>query len=268
MARRSVWHMPLPRTAVVLPAVAALLVGSAACAPMGERRLTFQHTESAPITEIAIVSAGSGDLTVRTRPGETVEIERTVRYQHDEPGATHRVVGTVLELEIDCGWRCNVSYDIDAPPGVSVRGENGSGRMTLTDVSSVSVKVGSGDITIEGADGDVTAQTGSGGVSVRRAAGPVTLTTGSGSIEGHQLGGGGVSATTGSGGVTLSLDSPGPVRAQTSSGSVQVTVPAGSYQVQTRTGSGNADVQLPHDADGEHLIDVETGSGGIRIVQR
>lgn len=260
--------MALPRTAVALLAAAALLAGSAGCGPVGERRLDFRHTETAPITEISIVSPGSGDLLVRTRPAETVEIRRTVRYQRDEPGTTYRVVGTVLELEIDCGWRCSVSYDIDAPPGVSVRGENGSGQVALFDVASVSMKVGSGGVTVDGADGAVTAETGSGGITVARAAGPVTLTAGSGSVEGRELGGQGVLATAGSGSVTLSLDTAGPVQAQAGSGSVHITVPSGSYQVRTRTGSGHADVQLPHDADGEHLIDAETGSGSITVAQR
>ncbi|WFE29788.1 DUF4097 family beta strand repeat-containing protein [Solwaraspora sp. WMMD791] len=264
--------MLLPRTvrrrttAAVL--ATTLIAAVAGCAPIGERRLDFRHTETVEITEIAIVSPGSGDVVVRTRPGDTVEIRRTVRYQRTEPGATYRIDGTVLELDTGCGWRCGVSYDIDAPPGVSVRGENGSGQVMLFDVTSVSVSVGSGAVTVDGATGDVTAQSGSGGITVSRAAGPVTVTTGSGSIEGRDLGGGGVMATAGSGSVTLSLTDPGPVRAEAASGSVHVTVPPGSYQVRTETGSGTADVEIPDTADGEHLIDARTGSGSITIDQR
>ncbi|MFY1637002.1 DUF4097 family beta strand repeat-containing protein [Solwaraspora sp. WMMB335] len=251
--------------AAALTAAALLAVASAGCAPLNRHRLDFHDTETVPITAVRIVESGSGDVAVRTRPGDTVEIRRVVRYQHSEPERTYRINGTVLELDTSCGWQCSVSYDIDAPSGVSVEGENGSGQLLLFDVSTVSVKVGSGGITIAGATGRVDAQTGSGSITVHRLPGPADLRTGSGSIEGRELGGGGVVATTGSGSVTLVLRTPGPVRAEASSGSVHVTVPEGSYRVRTETGSGRADVQVPDDPDGEHLIDARTGSGNITI---
>jgi len=245
--------------------VALLAVTSAACAPLDWHQEDFNDTETVPITAVRIVESGDGDVLVRTRPGDTVEIQRVVRYQRSEPGRTYRIDGTVLELDTSCGWRCDVSYDIVAPPGVSVEGENGSGQLMLFDVSDVSVRVGSGSITIDRATGRVDARTGSGGITAYRLSGPAELHTGSGSIDGRGLSGDGVVATTGSGKVELTLDDPGPVRAETSSGSVHVTVPAGSYRIRTETGSGSADVRVPDDPDGEHLIDARTGSGSIVI---
>jgi hypothetical protein len=235
------------------------------CTDLANSRLDFDTTEKVAVTEIRI-SGGAGDVTIRG--GGTagqVTIARVVRYRGDEPGRTYRLNGTALNIETDCGNMCRVSYEIEAPEGVVVRGENGSGDVRLTDVAEVDVKAGSGGITVNDSSGDVTVDTGSGDIRVRSVAGALNASAGSGSIEATDISGGTARVKTGSGDVTLALDRPADVRGEVGSGDLTVTVPAGRYQVQTSTGSGEANVGVTQDPTADHLLDLDSGSGDITV---
>jgi hypothetical protein len=235
------------------------------CNDLANSRLDFSTTEKVAITEIQI-SGGGGDVTIRGggTPGQ-VTIARVVRYRGDEPGRTYQVTGSELSIDTDCGRVCSVSYEIEAPEGVAVRGENGSGDLRLTDVAAVDVEVGSGGITVTDSSADVTVDTGSGDIRVRSVAGSLTASAGSGNIDARQVSGGSAQIKTGSGDVRLELDRPADVRGEVSSGNLTVMVPAGRYQVKTSTGSGEADVGVPNDPAADHLLDLDSGSGDITV---
>lgn len=238
--------------------------------PLTEHRVEFRDTAQSTITEIQL-SPGAGDLTVRTAPDrKDVGINRVVRYHSGDPEqATYRIEGGVLHLDTDCGRRCSVSYDILAPQGVTVRGENGSGNVTLTDVAAVDMTVGSGEVTVSGATGTVRVETGSGNIDLSSVSGEVTAHAGSGDVEGRELGGGRqVRVETGSGNITLALASPGSVQARASSGEVELSVPAGSYQVRTSSSSGTVHSDVPNDPAATAVLDASTGSGNITVRQR
>ncbi|MEV4625230.1 DUF4097 family beta strand repeat-containing protein [Micromonospora sp. NPDC049523] len=233
---------------------------------VGQRRLDFDQTEAVKITKIAL-EPGSGDVVVSTAAVSDVRIKRVVRYWGSEPGSTYVIEGTELRIDTDCGSRCGVSYEIVAPTGVSVSGENGSGDIELSDVGDVDVKVGSGDITLIGASGTVRAQTGSGDIDLSRVGTASTVRTGSGSVNGHGLGGT-VDATTGSGDIVLTLDTAGSVNARASSGSIELTVPAGAYRVRSTSSSGTARSELADDPTATNRLDLQTASGDITITPR
>ncbi|MEH1011871.1 DUF4097 family beta strand repeat-containing protein [Micromonospora sp. CPCC 206060] len=250
-------------------ATAALLLGAlVGCGELAHRRLDFSDTEAVKVTKITILP-GSGDVTVRTAAVPDTMIKRVVRYQGGEqPTAAYRLEGTALFLDTDCGRHCSVSFEVLAPEGVTVSGENGSGDVELTRVGAVELLVGSGDIRVRGTSATVRAETGSGEIEVTDATGAVRLRTGSGSVSGRGLSGGEIDAETGSGDVTLTLDAPGSVRAHAGSGSVEVTVPAGAYQVRTRTGSGDATVSIPDDPTAKLVLDVSADSGDVTVRPR
>jgi hypothetical protein len=246
---------------LALFAVAAL----SGCEGLAEQRLTYNRTENVKVTEIEI-NPGAGDVVVRSGAVTDVRIERVVQYRGDEPSdTTYRFDGTKLLIETDCGRHCGVSYEILAPEGVAVRGQNGSGDIRLTDVSEVDVKVGSGDISVDGATGAVRAETGSGDVTVSGVPGTVWAHTGSGSIEGRDLGAGEVQAEAASGDITLTLRTAGSVRANASSGNVTLAVPAGSYRVQAQADSGSTNVAVQNDPAAKISLEARTGSGDITI---
>ncbi|MDG4789241.1 DUF4097 family beta strand repeat-containing protein [Micromonospora sp. WMMD1102] len=243
----------------------AALIALAGCDGLAEQRLTYDRTEDVKITEIEVLP-GSGNVVVRTGAVQNVRIERVVQYRGPQPDdSTYRIEGTKLILDTDCGKHCGVSYDILAPAGVALRGENGSGDVNLTALTEVDIKVGSGDITVTDVDGPVRVETGSGDIRLTRLPGTVSARAGSGSVEGRSLGAGKVDAQTGSGDISLTLAAPGPVQANASSGSIDLTVPAGGYQVRTHADSGNTDVKVPNDPAAKAVLDLQTGSGDITV---
>lgn len=246
---------------VVLAAAAATAV--AGCEPMSNVRLDFTATEKVAVTAIEI-DGGSGDVTIHgDGPAGQVRIDRIVRYRGAEPARTYQISGTTLRISTECGRHCSVSYDIQAPLGVTVRGKNGSGDLGLSAVAAVDVRVGSGSISVRDGSADVTVETGSGDVTVNTVAGALVASAGSGSVDARGLVGGSTRIDTGSGDVTVVLAKPGDVNASTGSGNVTLTVPAGSYQVRATTESGESDIRVPDSPAGEHLLELRSGSGEI-----
>jgi hypothetical protein len=167
----------------------------------------------------------------------------------------------------------------------------------------LSIDTGSGGITVEGFDGDVNLDTGSGGVELRDVRGDeVLVDTGSGSVLASGIHAGTVEVDTGSGEIGLTgISSPavtldtgsGTIEVEltqdvelleidTGSGDVTVWVPGSvGAQVELDTGSGEIDLDLPMEireaerdhvegllGDGRGRIQIDTGSGSIRIMGR
>ncbi|MFI1197638.1 DUF4097 family beta strand repeat-containing protein [Micromonospora sp. NPDC020750] len=257
---------PVPRTAVAAGAAAALIL-VAGCDTLSMRQLDFDTTETATVARV-VVRQGSGDVTVRgTGPTGQVRVKRVLRYHGAQPDTRHEVHGDELVLDTDCGRRCSVSYDVTVPPGTTVRGEGGSGDITLSKVGAVELRLGSGNMHIDGAAGPVRAETGSGNVEVDDVPGAAILRAGSGNITGRGLSGQ-VDAETGSGNVDVELSAPASARAHADSGNVDLIVPAGRYRVRSSVGSGDADLGVPDDPAAPLLIDVAAGSGNVTVSAR
>ncbi|ASW56251.1 DUF4097 family beta strand repeat-containing protein [Plantactinospora sp. KBS50] len=248
-------------------ATLAAMTGCSALSGTSQRRLDFTDTERATFTTI-VIKPGAGDVAVRTGTVDETTIKRIVRYRGDEPADPgYRVDGSSLLLITDCGRLCTVSYEVTAPTGVAVSGSSGSGDIDLRGVSTVEVELGSGNVTVQDASGDVQVRTGSGNIAVSRAGGAVALYAGSGTVTGTELGGGAVRAQAGSGNVDLRLATANSVQARSGSGSVQIAVPPDHYRVHADSGSGSRDVTVTDEPAASLLIDARTGSGNLSVRQ-
>ncbi|MFE9652551.1 DUF4097 domain-containing protein [Micromonospora sp. NPDC006431] len=251
----------------VAAAAAASLILLCGCDTISFRRLDYDNTEAVKITRIT-VEPGSGDVTVRAAgSAPQVRIKRVVRYQGGQPDTRYEINGDELVLRTECGPRCSVSWEISAPEGVAVRGETGSGDVELSRVGAVEFTLGSGNVSVRGATGDVRAETGSGNIDVIDAAGAVRLRAASGDITAQRLAAG-VDAETSSGNVTAELAQPASARVHAASGDVELTVPDGRYRVRTSTGSGDRDLGVVDDPGAALLLDASTGSGNVTITRR
>ncbi|MEU8181485.1 DUF4097 family beta strand repeat-containing protein [Micromonospora sp. NPDC049044] len=247
--------------------LATALIVLAGCDNLAMRRLDYDDTESVKITTIRVLP-GAGDLIVRgTAAAGEARIKRVVRYQGGEPRARYEIKGSELVLDTDCGDRCSVSYEVAVPEGVAVEGESGSGDVELSRIGAVDLRLGSGDVRVNGASGTVGVETGSGNIDVSEASGTIRLRAGSGDITARRLGGA-TDAEAGSGNVTVELEKPTSARAHASSGDVTMLVPPGSYQVRSSTGSGDARITVTHDPAATDVLDGSAGSGDVTIVQR
>jgi hypothetical protein len=195
-------------------------------------------------------------------------IKRIVRTDGSaDPQSSYQLAGTVLTLDTSCGSQCQVSYEIQAPAGVGVRGKLGSGNLGLNDITTVDVTVGSGEVAIDGAGGAVSLKSGSGTIVANDLRGETTLVTGSGDVEARGLTGGkAVRVQTGSGELRVELAQAASVTARSGSGDVELMVPDGAYQIKTRNGSGDAELLgLVNDPKATNVIDVQTGSGDATV---
>jgi hypothetical protein len=243
----------------------AALAALAGCDQMTHTRLDFSTTEKVAVTEIRI-SGGSGNVTVRgDGPAGQVRIDRVVRYRGAEPARTYRFDGTVLHVETRCGRNCSVTYDIQAPPTVAVRGGNGSGNVDVSDVAAVDVEIGSGNITVADATGDVAVRTRSGNIAVGRVAGNLTASATSGTVEATEIRGGTARVDVRSGDVTLELTGPADVSASATSGNISLSVPDGRYRVDADADSGRTQIDVANDPGAPHALRLRTSSGNITV---
>jgi hypothetical protein len=257
----------LARRAGAVTLIAATAAALAGCGGGIGARLTYDDTEKVKVSEI-VLTGGSGDVTVTTAAIADTRIKRIVRTEGSEdPQASYRLAGTVLTLDTSCGQRCQVSYEIQAPAGVAVRGKLGSGTLALSDIATADVTVGSGNAAVDRATGAVSLKSGSGDIMANDLRAEATLVAGSGNIEAHGLNGGkNVRVQTGSGDVTVELTQVASVTARAGSGDVEVMVPDGAYQVKTHNGSGDSEVLgLADDPKAKNIIDVQTGSGDATV---
>ena len=253
----------LLRRAGVLTVVVAATAALTGCAGVLGARMTYNDTETAKITEI-VLSGGSGDVSITTAAVTETTIKRVI-HRSSNPGESYRVTGSTLTIDTSCGHDCSVSYEIQAPAGVAVRGELRSGDIQLAGVGATDLEVTSGDLLVRNATGPVQLRATSGDIRVLDAKGPVTAQSTSGNIDAENVGGTADLRVT-SGDIAVKLVTPASVTAQTTSGDVTVLVPHGDYRIVTTTGSGDAGViGLTSDPAAKNVIDVRTGSGDANV---
>jgi hypothetical protein len=248
------------RLILVAAVTAPVLAG---CGGVGAR-LTFTDTEKVKVSEI-VLTGGSGDVMVRTAEINEVRISRVI-HRNSDPGKTYAIKGSVLTVDTDCGSNCSVTYDIEAPAGVAVRGELRSADIGLTGVGKTDVTVASGNIMVTKATGDVRAKATSGDIDVVDSTGTATVLSTSGDVRALNITGA-VEARTTSGDVDVKLATVSSVIAHATSGNVNVIVPAGSYKINTvRSGSGDTNIiGVTNDPAAKNVIDIAAASGDASV---
>ena len=162
----------------------------------------------------------------------------------------------------------------------------GSGSVSATDVQAdLSIDTGSGDVELARVHGrDLSVDTGSGRVTATDVtADRASLDTGSGDVRLSQVRGAELHFETGSGDVDVDLASEArSMSVETGSGNVLLRVPDTlGATIDVDTGSGGVETDLPMQVqrwskdhftgrlgDGSGRIDVETGSGRVKLVKR
>jgi len=230
-------------------------------APLWAREIgSFDRTLSVNGPVDLTVETNSGGITVRPGDGNTVRIHAVIsandwtdggdaaqQARDVESNPPIRQSGNSIRIEHlteSRGRQLSITYEISAP--------------TKTHLSA---STGSGGVHVSGLEDAVRARTGSGGVELDSIKGSIDANTGSGSIRANNVSGG-MTGRTGSGGITIGLLASGgfDVRARTGSGQVHVDPP---MTVQGNLTSG-------HEVEGKirgggPLLDLATGSGGVRI---
>lgn len=234
------------------------LLGAVAAAGIGVSTLgacglipgeTFEdRAELSEKVEAVRLDSSSGAVRLRSKQTVTrVSVHRSIEYDGDKPGKrTYEIEDGVLVLR-GCGDDCSVTYTVDLPPRVAVSGGTSSGGISLSGVGKVDVATDSGAVDLDDVDGTV------------------DVRTTNGRINGRGLKGDRIRAQTSNGAIDLSLSTPQDVRAKTSNGAVSVTAPDGRYEVSAKTSNGKKDIGVRDDPSGEHLLDLRTTNGSIKV---
>lgn len=284
------------RWALAWVLVAVLSAAAAASADERTAEGSFERTLKVTGAVDLEVKTGSGNIQVRTGPGDTVRVYGKIRARdswHSSLSAEEKVkrleanppieqsgnvirIGNIEDRELR--ENISISYELVVPAETKLRSGTGSGNQTIEGLKGpVEASTGSGGLTLGNIGSEVRASTGSGNIELRSVQGGLKATTGSGSIRGSGITGA-VMASTGSGGITIEKSGEGDVEATTGSGSVEVSGVRGNLRVRTGSGgiradgqptsewrlhtaSGSITVRLPADTGFE--LNARTSSGSI-----
>ncbi len=125
---------------------------------------------------------------------------------------------------------------------------------------TVALRLGAGEMTATGVDGDLTLDVASASVHTERTRGPLLVDTGSGGVTVRDHQGGDVLVDTGSGGVDIDGLRGERVKLDTGSGGVSA-VNLEAEDLLVDTGSGSVEIE----GVSAPAIAVDTGSGGVRL---
>jgi hypothetical protein len=211
------------------------------------------------------LATASGDIELKKSSGSEVKVVLKHSYDSDEFEPVFEVNGGRLTLEekFDRGNHSgNSKWSLEIPDGISLKVNTGSGDVSVDGLNiDMTSNTGSGNIMLTSVKGDLDFNTGSGDIEIEKAEGEVKLNTGSGRITASN-GTGFYSFNAGSGDIRLSK-LKGDFRINTGSGDVsgkELTLTGSSS---FNTGSGDATVTLSSALD--FNISVNSGSGNSTL---
>jgi hypothetical protein len=250
-----------PRRALVTVAALALLGTGAvlvtdAVLPSTTSNQTFTME---PGSAVLSVDLGPGHVVLTASTSQHLEVHRTMRFKGRRPTVEERADARGARITSHCpalvGRVCEIRYEIGVPKGYAVDLRTSSGGVDARQLSvdKLHIEVSSGATHLEDVQGTV------------------QITSSSGSITGTRLNSGYFAAHLASGSTNLDFAVPPQlVTVSASSGAVNVRLPGSGapYHVETESGSGEEEIQVPTDPASRHRVAVSTGSGSITVLPR
>lgn len=219
-----------------------------------ELRLEQQTiTVTEPYSRLSL-SSDAGDLWIHGANVTTTTMDLSKEWHGTEPYIDTAVEGDTLYVRVDCRHeplsRCSVDIDLEVP----------------SEISGV-VDLGAGDLSARHLEGDFTAWTGAGDLLLVDMAGEVHVDTGAGDVDGTELSGDEVMASTGAGDVALTMAARFDLlTADTGAGNVDLRVPYGTYWLDLDTGVGTLQtVGILAGGPSMPTIRAHSGAGDIRV---
>lgn len=237
-----------------LAAVTVLAGGVSAWSWLARQTVTERTGYQGTVTELT-VELGNGSAEVTAGPPGRATVEQRLTWSYGRPVVRQEHTDGRLSVTATCGTRprlpgCAVAYRIEVPPEVAVTVRTGSGTVSVRDVT--------GPLTLHSRNGDV---------RVENVAGDLRLDARSGRIDGADLHSPQVQARTGAGDVALRFGTPPTtVLARTGSGGITVAVPPpDGYNLHASARSGTRTVNVREEPTAPRRIDAQAGDGNVRV---
>lgn len=201
-----------------LVAASLMIVSMAANADLFDCTNRAPRRISAPAAGVTrvVILGHAGSLRVTGRSGVTDVVATGTACASDKKDLadiqlTLQQDGSELRIEADIPEKSSffgmgqarLDFEVVLPIGSTVSVDDGSGSAEITDVGSLSVVDGSGELRIRGVRGDAKVKDGSGSIDISDVTGNVEIRDGSGSMEIENVGGSVVIDGDGSGGVSV-----------------------------------------------------------------
>ena len=235
-------------------AAAPFLLGSAAHAQWSSAYTAPRNaTVDANGARVVEVEASAGSLRVEGKAGlRQVQIRGTARSSSQELLSQIKIIaerrGDVVFIKSempDEEWRSNrdnhsaaLDLVIEVPQGMNADVADGSGELQITNVGSIELTDGSGEITIEGAGGAVNVTDGSGTLTIDNVRGDVRVSDGSGEINVRNVTGSFTVRSDGSGSISASDIRGSVIVENDGSGEIDATKVGRDFTVESK-GSGS-----------------------------
>lgn len=175
--------------------LACLVLAQPALAQRCEHSRDIDLATDATGVNLAVITAGAGELTIEGGLTDQVVIEGRAcasdagRLEEMSVEIDPRGDRLEIETQIPDGWSWTggryayIDLHIRVPSGMAVRVVDGSGNLAIRDVASVQLEDGSGNVELSGIRGDVSVDDGSGNLDLAAVGGEIWVHDGSGNID-------------------------------------------------------------------------------------
>lgn len=212
--------------------------------------------DSKGLTSVSVLDH-SGKVTISKIDGSKAIVTTTKNKFSDKCKMTEEKSGNQLVLKVEKGPgfmdsdECDVDFEIKVPKTVDLELMLGSGNIKITGIEgALSYKMGSGDLTAEGAFKKVDGKAGSGNVSMKGLNGPGEFRSGSGDLK--------LSYS--------SVPTTGEVNIRAGSGDATVSFPKGSkIKTDFKAGSGKLTNELGDNPSASFAVSMKAGSGNLNV---
>ena len=247
-------------------ALASALLGCALAVPAHaddcEHAAQRTANSAGPGIERVVVEAGAGDLVVRGGEGRDVKVDgkacasskkllEEIQLEIRRDGSTVYVRTLMPEMSVSLfGANAHMDVTVAVPKTATLKIQDSSGDMEVTDVQAAAIQDSSGDQTLERIAGDLEVQDSSGEIKIAGVRGGLRLRDSSGDVDVHDVQGDVVVETDSSGDIEIhNVKGDGTID-DDSSGGIVVQDVGGNFTV---------------GSDGSGGIRYERVTGSVRI---
>ncbi|HEX6484268.1 MAG TPA: DUF4097 family beta strand repeat-containing protein [Ktedonobacteraceae bacterium] len=241
-----------------------------------QKAFTETRTFATGTQPTIVINDASGDVQVHTADASSVTVQATKQTDgfgnpnNEQVSYIPSPDGNTLTINTN-GGSGSVNFDVAVPSTSNLKLVTSSGNITVDGINGqISMSTGSGAVTATNDifTGSATLSTGSGDITAKQDQlnGPATLQTGSGNItfDGGITGSGDYQFTTGSGDIDASFNSSTAldINASTDNGSITSNVQSVPAQNNDPGGTANGYIGSPHNSI---KLTLKTGDGSINL---
>ena len=222
-----------------------------------QRRLDNSYSAEG-IGTVEIHNGAGGQVEVVGTDTDTIRVRTHINDGLRRTDYSEQVEGDRLVMRSSCSalfsYHCSVSYQVEAPAGVSILVSSDSGHLDVSDI-----------------DGNVDVASDGGGIDLTRIGGSVHARSDAGGVTAVGLRGDQVTVSSDAGGVRVDFDEePQSVVATSDAGSVEVVLPRGSaeYKVTADSDAGSVTTEVDTSPFAERTIVATSDAGSVTVRYR